>query len=80
MRERRIDVSELEPPQPMTVVLEALQALAEDEYVVLAHRREPFPLYAMLPGLGFAHRTRKGRATAFEVLIWRRAGPTPEIG
>jgi hypothetical protein len=77
-RARVVDVSELEPPEPMTVALATLRDLAPDEYLVLRHRREPIPLYAMLTGLGFAWRLRTGSVTAFEVLIWRKADAEPE--
>ena len=77
MRARHVDVSELDPPQPMLVALAELRELAGDEYLVLAHRREPVPLYAMLETMGFAHRAQPGRRAAFEILIWRRSGPSP---
>lgn len=78
MRAVRIDVSGLEPPEPMVQVLAALRVLRADEYLVIAHRREPVPLYDLLPGLGFQRRTRPGTATEFEVLVWRAGEPDPE--
>ncbi len=78
MSARLIDVSQLEPPEPMQVALAELETLANDDYLVLQHRREPFPLYAMLATMGFEHRTRPGCDTAFEIVIWRRSGPRPE--
>jgi hypothetical protein len=78
LRCRTVDVSALEPPQPMEVALAALRELAADEYLVLQHRREPVPLYAMLAAMGFCHRVRPGRATAVEVVIWRAGGEAPE--
>lgn len=77
---RRLDVSRLEPPEPMVQALAALRELGADEYLVIAHRREPVPLYDLLPGLGFRHRVQQGAATAFEIVIWRQAGPEPEAG
>lgn len=79
MPARIVDVSGLEPPQPMQVALEQLRTLGAEDYLVLQHRREPIPLYAMLGQLGFAHRVRKGAATAIEVVIWRRGTPEPEV-
>lgn len=77
-RPRILDVSELEPPEPMTRALAALRALAPDEYLLLRHRRVPVPLLPMLAELGFAHRVRPGRTTAVEVLAWRQGAPEPE--
>lgn len=77
-RPRIVDVSGLEPPQPMQVALANLRELAADEYLVLRHRREPIPLYAMLRELGFVHRARKGSVTAIEVVIWRQGEEDPE--
>lgn len=80
MRAVRIDTSGLEPPEPMARALEALGALAADEYLVMAHRREPLPLYDLLPVLGFQYRARPGASTAFEVVVWRAGQPDPEPG
>jgi uncharacterized protein (DUF2249 family) len=65
-----LDVSELEPPEPMLRVLEALEQLGEGRYLRMLHRREPLPLYPRLRELGFYYLTYAGRATPFEVLIW----------
>lgn len=77
VRARFVDVSELEPCRPLEVALAELRSLAADEYLVLGHRREPVPLYAMLPAMGFSHRVRKGRTTPFEIVIWRSVQPPP---
>jgi len=77
---RFVDVSELEPPRPMEVALSELRSLAAGEHLVLAHRREPVPLYALLAAMGFQHRVRTGRRTAFEIVIWRASEPPPGDG
>lgn len=43
-----VDVSELEPPEPMSVILAALSRLKEGNCLVVKHRRQPFPLYEKL--------------------------------
>lgn len=78
MRARLVDVSALPAPEPLQAALAALAGLAADEYLVLAHRREPVPLYELLAAAGYRHRVRRGRATAIEVVIWRADGPDPE--
>ncbi len=79
LRARIVDVSELEPPEPMAVALASLRELGVDEYLVLRHRREPIPLFPMLIEMGFACRVRDGRATPIEVVIWRSDAPEPVV-
>lgn len=75
MSERRLDVSTLEPCEPLERTLAAASELKPGEYLRVLHRREPLPLYPLLEQLGCAWRTRPGTATAFEVLIWRADDP-----
>ncbi len=69
-QERRVDVSSLEPPEPMQAVIEALRGLGEDEYLVMCHRRQPLPLFAMLLEMGHCYRVRAGALTSYEIVIW----------
>ncbi len=71
-RARVLDVSDLEAPAPLERVLSELEDLAPGEYIRMLHRREPLLLYPILEQRGFAYRAGPGRATAFEILIWRR--------
>lgn len=64
----------------MAAALAALASLAADEYLVLAHRREPFPLYGTLAAMGYCHRVRPGTRTAYEIVVWRCGDPDPEAG
>ena len=68
--ERLLDVSELEPCEPMERALEAVRELRPGEYIRMIHRQEPHLLYPMLEKLGMAWRTRQD--DAIEVLIYRR--------
>lgn len=70
--ERLLDVSALDPPEPLERVLAALEELGEGEYLHVQHRREPFPLYPLLEERGFAYFARPGRDIPIEVFIWRR--------
>lgn len=54
----------------MKRVLAELLQLGPGEYVVMRHRREPLPLYAMLPAMGFLHRTVCEPAE-YRIYIWR---------
>ena len=51
-----VDARGLEPPQPMQLVLQALDTLPRGEEVVLLLYREPYPLYNILAQNGFTHR------------------------
>lgn len=70
-RERLLDVSGQEPPQPFVHITEALDSLQPGEYLRVRHHREPFPLYAQLPEWGFRYLVRPGHGCAFEIFIWR---------
>ena len=74
-RERVLDVSELEAPEPFRIAVAAISELEKGEYIRLCHRREPFPLYEMLAGLGLSYRVREGAHTRYEILIWRADDP-----
>ncbi len=69
-RERVLDVSDLEPCEPLERALEAVRTLQPGEYLRLVHRQEPLLLYPMLEKLGMAWRAR--HAASVEILIHRR--------
>ena len=76
-RARIVDVSELEPPRPLAVAVAALRELGDGQYLVVRHRREPVPLYAMLTEMGFSYRVREGAVTPIEVVIWASSDEPP---
>ena len=67
-----LNVSELEPPEPMERGLEATEILAPGQYLRILHNREPFPLYTILEESGYRHRIHEGQETVFEIFVWRR--------
>ncbi len=71
-RERLLDVSELEPPEPLELTLESATRLSAGEYLRMLHRRFPCLLFDNLDKQGYGHLIRSGRETACEVFIWRR--------
>jgi len=73
--ERLLDVSGLEPCEPLERTLAAAADLAPGEYLRVLHRREPLPLYPLLEKLGCAWRCRPGTTTPYEVLVWRGDDP-----
>ncbi len=70
--EHILDVSQLEPCEPLERTLVALTTLPVGEYLKVLHRMEPYPLYQILSKQGFAWRTQPGDATPVEILIWHR--------
>jgi hypothetical protein len=66
-----LDVSDLEPPEPLVLTLEAAEQLEPGQYVRMLHRREPCMLYGNLDDNHFKYFQRKGATSAVEVFIWR---------
>lgn len=66
-----LDVSDLEPPEPLVQSLAAIEKLQHGEYLRLLHRRRPCLLYENLQKRGYSSETRAGREVACEVFIWR---------
>lgn len=70
--ERILDVSDLEPCEPLERTLQAVGNLNAGEYLRVIHRREPHLLYPVLEKMGFDWRIRPGGASEFEIYIWKR--------
>jgi uncharacterized protein (DUF2249 family) len=74
-----LDVSSLEPPEPLERVLDALADMPAGHRLRVLHRREPYPLYDLLRRMGYAWETT-AIEERFEILIWpvvsaRAGGP-----
>ena len=65
-----IDVSELEPPEPMEQILARLQQLQARQLLRVRHRREPFPLYPLLEKAGYKYCCVASGTEAFLIYIW----------
>lgn len=65
-----LDVSELEPPQPMQLITAALQKLAIGEVVSVKHRRIPFPLFDMLAGR-FDYFCDEITSSHYQIYFWQ---------
>lgn len=70
-REVRLDVSDLEPPEPLERVLAALEELGDGDFLHMLHRREPLLLYPELRRKGFRYLTSFAGDYECEVFIWR---------
>lgn len=69
-----LDVSGLEPPQPMAAILEKIQELGPGDVLEVSHHREPVPLYALLDEAGFTHEISKLGEGRYLLKIRRRDG------
>lgn len=73
--ERLLDVSDLEPPEPLVRTLAAAEALGPGQFLRMLHRRHPCLLGENLSERGFDCIVRPGGRAAVETLIWRRDDP-----
>lgn len=69
----RLDVHELQPPEPMIRILSKLPELGPEDTLVVTHHREPVPLYAHLEAAGFAHAIEKLADGQFQLTIRKQA-------
>lgn len=68
-----VDVSELAPPEPMTVILTALANLEQGYCLFVTHRRQPFPLYEKLTQAGWAYHCQVHSDDQISLFIYRQA-------
>lgn len=65
-----MDVSELEPPEPMSVILNELQQLSTDTAIRVFHRRRPLPLYSFLQKMGYSYHCVELGVCDVIIYIW----------
>ncbi len=66
-----LDVSDLEPPEPLVQVLARIDSLESGQYLHVRHRREPCLLYPNLERRGFDHLSCSNDSN-FHIFIWRK--------
>lgn len=64
-----VDARFLEPPEPFTRTMEALEVLPPGERLLLLLYREPHPLYRVLNQNGYVYTTELVADGTFEILI-----------
>ena len=72
MEEITLDVSALEPPQPMTEILLAMAQLQKQQYLIVIHRREPFPLFEKLETAGWLYVCMSISVECFHIYIYKQ--------
>ena len=75
--EQTIDVSELQPPEPLEQILDTLADLPQGDWLRVEHLRNPVPLYRMLQDMGYRWHTDCLAADQFVILIWPEDMPAP---
>lgn len=71
-QEKLIDARDLAPPEPLELVLSALDELKPGERLRLLIHTRPLPLYGILDRNGYAHSTEYLPDGTVEVLIWQK--------
>ena len=77
--EQVLDVSHLEPCEPLERILATIPNLQTGEYLQVLHRMEPQPLYPILAQKGYAWLTKEGKEVPIEVYIWRNQDAEAEV-
>ena len=72
LNKKCLDASEMEPPEPFERATAILLHLQRGEYLRMAHRRIPWPLFDYARELSLEYRVQRGETTEYEILIWHR--------
>jgi uncharacterized protein (DUF2249 family) len=65
-----LDVSTLEPPEPMELILKEITKLAPKEHLQVLHRMEPYPLYPILEQRKYKYTVKLNGKIPVELIIW----------
>ncbi len=74
-RVRKLDLCDVDPTEPVALVLDALDQLAPGEQLCVLIEHEPFPLYRLLSNRACAYCTQVLADALYEVTIWRCGAP-----
>ncbi|MDP3218796.1 MAG: DUF2249 domain-containing protein [Deltaproteobacteria bacterium] len=74
--EIHIDARDLEPPEPLEKVMQALPLLRPGQSIRLLLLREPFPLYPILVARGYGHETQMQADGSYVILIRQSGAPS----
>lgn len=66
-----LDNRGLEPPEPMTRILDKLEEMAPEDVLVARNDRRPLFLYPELEEKGYRHRTEPLDDGSFRITIWK---------
>jgi uncharacterized protein (DUF2249 family) len=71
-RDLTLDVRGMEPPQPLELVLEAIDDFGPGDKLRLIIDCHPVPLFRVLERNGYGYRTEPGATSIHEITIWRK--------
>ncbi len=66
-----LDVSQLEPPEPMERILGEVKTLHVGHFLHIFHWREPFPLYSLLESMNLCWLTDADDQGMYHIVIWQ---------
>lgn len=70
--EKFLDASEMEPPVPFEQALALLADLHPGEYLRMAHRMIPYPLFDYCNECKLEYRAQPGETAKYDILIWHK--------
>ena len=70
--EKFLDASEMEPPVPFEQALALLAELQPGEYLRMAHRMIPYPLFEYCIEQQLEYRVQSGETARYDILIWHK--------
>ncbi|MCK5716109.1 MAG: DUF2249 domain-containing protein [Thiomargarita sp.] len=66
-----LDVSQLEPCEPLERILASIPKIKSGEYLHVLHRMTPEPLFPILTKKGYTWHMQAGKQVPIELFIWR---------
>ena len=70
--EKFLDVSEMGAPMPFVQALALLAELRPGEYLRMAHRMIPYPLFDYCNERKLEYRAQPGETAKYDILIWHK--------
>jgi hypothetical protein len=70
--EKFLDASEMEPPVPFEQALALLAGLQPGEYLRMAHRMIPYPLFDYCHERKLEYRVQRGKTARYDILFWHK--------
>jgi len=66
-----IDVSDLPAPEPMTKIIQTLVTITTQQFLLVHHRREPFPLFEKLTSAGWLYSCQQQTPDDYQIYIYK---------
>jgi hypothetical protein len=65
-----LDASDMEPPLPLAAAVKLLVQLRPGEYLRMAHRMIPYPLFDYCREHALKYRVLPGTTASYDIFIW----------